>query len=134
MGTAGVAEAMKRGGSVLHEYGVSLGDTVGMITATNEAIQNPEKVGNGLKSVAINLAGMKVSADDGTLSLNKTAKGLKEIAGITIYKNKDTGELKNMVQLLDELKGKWGELREDEQKGLAEAIAGKLFAVLSSDI
>ncbi|EOE7167534.1 TPA: hypothetical protein ACMVA2_000315 [Clostridioides difficile] len=36
---------MKRGGSVLHEYGVSLGDTVGMITATNEAIQNPEKVG-----------------------------------------------------------------------------------------
>ncbi len=38
IGTAGVAEAMKRGGSVLHEYGVSLGDTVGMITATNEAI------------------------------------------------------------------------------------------------
>lgn len=121
---------MKRGGSVLHEYGVSLGDTVGMITATNEAIQNPEKVGNGLKSVAINLAGMKVSADDGTLSLNKTAKGLKEIAGITIYKNKDTGELKNMVQLLDELKGKWGELREDEQKGLAEAIAGKQQAAI----
>ncbi|HBF6892482.1 TPA: phage tail tape measure protein [Clostridioides difficile] len=120
----------KRGGSVLHEYGVSLGDTVGMITATNEAIQNPEKVGNGLKSVAINLAGMKVSADDGTLSLNKTAKGLKEIAGITIYKNKDTGELKNMVQLLDELKGKWGELREDEQKGLAEAIAGKQQAAI----
>lgn len=73
---------------------------------------------------------MKVSADDGTLSLNKTAKGLKEIAGITIYKNKDTGELKNMVQLLDELKGKWGELREDEQKGLAEAIAGKQQAAI----
>ncbi|WP_219713293.1 phage tail tape measure protein, partial [Clostridioides difficile] len=66
----------------------------------------------------------------GTLSLNKTAKGLKEIAGITIYKNKDTGELKNMVQLLDELKGKWGELREDEQKGLAEAIAGKQQAAI----
>ncbi|WP_219712848.1 phage tail tape measure protein, partial [Clostridioides difficile] len=73
IGTAGVAEAMKRGGSVLHEYGVSLGDTVGMITATNEAIQNPEKVGNGLKSVAINLAGMKVSADDGTLSIGRAS-------------------------------------------------------------
>ncbi|WP_421626026.1 TP901 family phage tail tape measure protein (plasmid) [Clostridioides difficile] len=130
IGTAGVAEAMKRGGSVLHEYGVSLGDTVGMITATNEAIQNPEKVGNGLKSVAINLAGMKINAKDGNLELNKTAMGLKEIAGITIYKNKDTGELKNMVEVLDEVKAKWGELREDEQKGLAEAIAGKQQAAI----
>ncbi|VIF92420.1 Uncharacterised protein [Clostridioides difficile] len=77
---------------------------------------------------------MKINARDGNLELNKTAMGLKEIAGITIYKNKDTGELKNMVEVLDEVKAKWGELREDEQKGLAEAIAGELFAVLSSDI
>ena len=33
---------MKRGGSVLHQYGVSLEDTVGLITASNEAIQNPK--------------------------------------------------------------------------------------------
>ncbi|CCL51168.1 TPA: hypothetical protein ACHSIP_002445 [Clostridioides difficile] len=38
---------------MLHEYGVSLGDTVGMITATNEAIQNPEKVGNGLSDIGV---------------------------------------------------------------------------------
>ncbi|WP_227861670.1 hypothetical protein [Clostridioides sp. ES-W-0018-02] len=55
---------------------------------------------------------------------------MKEIAGITIYKNKDTGELKNMVEVLDEAKGKWDELREDEQKGLAEAIAGKQQAAI----
>lgn len=73
---------------------------------------------------------MKINAKDGNLELNKTAMGLKEIAGITIYKNKDTGELKNMVEVLDEVKAKWGELREDEQKGLSEAIAGKQQAAI----
>lgn len=125
IGTDGVAEAMKRGGTVLHEYGVSLSDTIGLITATNEAIQNPEKVGNGLKSVAINLAGMKANAKDGTLELNKTAKTLREIANIDVYSDKSKGQVKDMVQIMDELKDKWDTLKQNEQLTIAEAVAGK---------
>ena len=44
IGTDGVAEALKRGGSVLNQYGVGLSDTVALITSANEAVQNPEKV------------------------------------------------------------------------------------------
>lgn len=96
-----------------------------MITAANEPLQDPKKVGNGLKSIAINFAGMAASAKDGQLGLNKTAKALKNIAGIDVYKDKAKGQLKNMVQLLDELHPKWSRLTDDQRAGLSEAIAGK---------
>ena len=130
IGTDGVAEALKRGGSVLSEYGVSLGDTVALITSANEAVQNPEKVGNGMKSIAINLAGMKANASEGTLELNKTAKALAEIAGIDVYSDKKTGQVKNMVQIINEVQGKWKDLRDDERLALSEAIAGKQQAMI----
>lgn len=123
--SAGVATAIQNGGTVLANYGVNLADSIAMITAANEPLQDPKKVGNGLRSIAISLAGMNVDAKKGKLGLNKTAKALKEIAGIDVYKDKAKGQLKNMVQLLDELHPKWGRLRDDQRAGLSEAIAGK---------
>lgn len=123
--SAGVAEAIQNGGTVLANYGVSLADSIGLITAANEPLQDPKKVGNGLKSIAINFAGMAASAKNGSLVLNKTAKALKGIAGIDVYKDKTKGQLKSMVQLLDELHPKWGQLTDDQRAGLSEAIAGK---------
>lgn len=123
--SAGVAEAIQNGGTVLANYGVSLADSIGLITAANEPLQDPKKVGNGLKSIAINFAGLSASAKDGSLGLNKTAKALKGIAGIDVYKDKAKGQLKSMVQLLDELHPKWGRLTDDQRAGLSEAIAGK---------
>ena len=123
--SAGVAEAIQNGGTVLANYGVSLADSIGLITAANEPLQDPKKVGNGLKSIAINFAGLSASAKDGSLGLNKTAKALKGIAGIDVYKDKTKGQLKSMVQLLDELHPKWGQLTDDQRAGLSEAIAGK---------
>lgn len=119
---------MKRGGAVLASYNVSLADSIGLITATNEALQNPERVGNGLKTIAINLAGMKTNAKDGTMSLNKTAMALKELAGVDVYANEEKGELKNMVEILDEVQGKWSSMSDAQQKALSESIAGKLIA------
>lgn len=120
-----MAEAIQNGGTVLANYGVSLADSIGLITAANEPLQDPKKVGNGLKSIAINFAGLSASAKDGSLGLNKTAKALKGIAGIDVYKDKAKGQLKSMVQLLDELHPKWGRLTDDQRAGLSEAIAGK---------
>ena len=106
IGADGVAEAMQRGGTVLSEYGVSMQDAVGLITAANESIQDSAKVGNAMKSLAINMSGLKVNASKGTMELNKTAKALKEIAGIDVYSDKSKGQVKDMVQILDETLGK----------------------------
>ena len=80
---------------------------------------------NSLKSIAINLGGISTSAKDGTLTLNKTAKSLQEIAGIDIFEDRQTGQVKDMVTILDELQAKWHTFTEEEQLGLANAIAGE---------
>ena len=118
---------MARGGTVLSQYGIAMEDAVGLITAANESIQDPAKVGNALKSLAINMSGLKANASKGTMELNKTAKALKEIAGIDVYSDKSKGQVKDMVTILDELnvKLKEGKLNQDEFLALSEALAGK---------
>ena len=118
---------MQRGGTVLSEYGVSMQDAVGLITAANESIQDPAKVGNAMKAMAVNMASVKANASKGTMELNKTAKALKEIAGIDVYSDKSKGQVKDMVQILDELnvKLKEGKIEQDEYLALSEALAGK---------
>ena len=96
-----------------------------MIAGANESLQDPERVGNGLKSIAINLAGLKTSTKDGSIELNKTALALKKIAGIDIFTDSSKTSVKDMVTIIDEVKGKWGELSETQQLALSEAVAGK---------
>ena len=99
-------------------------ESVGMITAMNEITQDSRKTGTALKTISANMAGVTTSAKDGTIHTNKAAKALKEIAGIDVW-NKQTGEIKDMYQVMDELNGKWGDLSEAQQNALATTIAGK---------
>ena len=115
---------MQSGGTVLHSYGIDMEKTVALITGANKTLQDPGVVGNGLKSIGINMAGIKADAKTGELALNKTALALKEIADIDVYSDKKKGEIKDMVTILDELYSRWGSFTEEEQLGLAEAIAG----------
>ena len=68
---------------------------------------------------------VKADAYTGELALNKTALTLKELAGIDVYSDKQKGQIKDMVEILDELYARWGDFTEEQQLGLAEAIAGK---------
>ena len=122
----GVTQALSRGGSVLSNYGVSLADSVALISSANESIQDPQRVGNGLKTIAINLAGMKTNAKTGAMELNKTAMALKDIAGIDVFTDKSKTQTKDMMTLMNEIKGKWGELNDAQQKALSEGIAGSI--------
>lgn len=46
--SAGIGEAMQRSASALYEGGNSIDETIGLITAANSVIQNPEQVGKML--------------------------------------------------------------------------------------
>lgn len=60
------------------------------------------------------------------MELNKTALALKDIAGIDIFTDKSQTSVKGMVQLMEEIKGKWGELTQAQQLALSEALAGSV--------
>lgn len=67
---------------------------------------------------------MKASAKDGSITLNKTALALKEIAGIDVIKEGTTDEIKNMADIVAELGEKWKTLSDTERAALSEGIAG----------
>lgn len=114
-----------RSGSVLSEFGVSMQDAISMIVGANESVQDAEKVGTAIKTMATNLGGVKAAAKDGSLEMNRTAKALQTIAGIDIYSNKQKGEIKDMMTILKELNVVWDDLSEDKQLAIAESISGK---------
>lgn len=101
-----------------------------MISSANESMQDPARIGNGLRSLAINFAGIKTNAKEGTVEMNKSAKALKEIAGIDIFTDKSKTSVKDMMTLMDEIYDKWDGLTDVQQKGLSEGLAGKTQAAV----
>ena len=49
---------------------------------------------------------------------------LEKIAGIDVYSDKQKGQIKSMVEIMDELYKKWDSFTDEERAGLSEAIAG----------
>ena len=115
---------MQKSGSSLAEQGVKMEESVGMIVAMQESLQDSSKVGNALKTISANMSGVVASAKTGEVQANKTAKVLKEMAGIDVW-NKQTGEVKDMYSVMEELHGVWGDLTEDQRSAIAQTIAGK---------
>lgn len=62
--------------------------------------------------------------------MNKSAKALKEIAGIDIFTDKSKTSVKDMMTLMDEIYDKWDGLTDVQQKGLSEGLAGKTQAAV----
>ena len=123
--TGDVGEALMRSGAILSEYGVSMQDAISMIVGANESVQDADKVGNSIKSMAVNLGGIKAAAKDGSVETTKAAKALSTLAGIDIYSNRQKGEVKDMMTILKELNLVWDDLSEDKKLAIGESIAGK---------
>lgn len=124
--TSDIGTALQASSAALKTNGVTMEESVAMAAAMNEVLQDSSKTGNALKSISANMAGVTVSAKDGTIQMNKSAKALKEIAGIEVW-NKQTGQVKDMYEVMDELSGKWDSLSEVQQNALGITIAGKIF-------
>lgn len=78
---------------------------------------------NAIKSLSVNLKGMKTDAQDGNIVLNKTAMALKKYANINVAKA--DGSLMDTFEILTQLSEKWDSFNDQTKAGLSEAIAGK---------
>ena len=61
--------------------------------------------------------------NNSSIQTNKTAKALKEIAGVDVF-DKQTGQVKDMNDILGELGNKYKDLSKNQQLAIAEAIGG----------
>ena len=114
--------ALSKFANVASTNGVPAIEAMSYALGAQETIQDASKVGNGIKTIMTNLTGLKTSAKDGSIGLNKTAKALKNV-GIDVLDS--SGNVRDMTEIMDELGNKWDTLSKKDRLALGEAIAGK---------
>lgn len=128
--SAGIGEALQRSASSMYAAGNTLEETIGLVTAANAVVQDPDSIGNAYKTISMRIRGAKTEMEDLGLETDgmaeSTAKLQEEIlalSGVNIMKDKDT--FKSTYEILDELATKWQNLTDIQQASITELIAGK---------
>ena len=138
--SAGVAEALKRSASSLHTAGNDIDQSIGMIVAANDVVQDPDSVGAGLRVIALRIRGatselesMGEETDTVVKSTAKLQAEIKAISGVNILES-DNATFKSTYQIMDELSAKWSQLSDIQKATLTDKIAGKNRANIFSSM
>ena len=139
--SAGIGEALKRSAAAFNAANTDLNQSIALITAGNEIVQSPEKVGTMWQTVSARIRGTKSELEelgestDDMLSSSKLYSLVKGYTGVDIMKDKDT--YKDIYTIVSEIGEKWQDLTDIQRAALLEALAGKkqsntLAAVLNN--
>ena len=130
IGSDGIGEALKRSASSMYAAGNTLEETIGLVTAANAVVQDPDSIGTAYKTISMRIRGAKTEMEelgletDGMVESTATLqKEIMALSGVDIMKDKDT--FKSTYQILDELATKWTDLTDIQQASITELIAGK---------
>ena len=118
-----IADGLEKFAAVADTVGLSYEyATAALTTITAKTRQSADVVGTALKTLFARIEGLNLgeTLDDGT-TLNKYSTAL-EAVGVNI--KDDTGNLKDMDDILDEIGSKWETLSKDQQVALAQTVAG----------
>ena len=137
--TAGLFAGLERSASSMSSANNSLEETIALITAGNAVLQDPERVGNGLKTISMRIRGATTeleAAGESTEGMATSTASLRKevmaLAGIDIMQDETT--FKSTYDILDELSEKWQGLTDIQRASLTELLAGKHQGNLMSSI
>lgn len=139
--SGGIGEALKRSAAAFNAANTDMNQAIALITAGNEVIQNPEKIGTMWQTVSARIRGTKTELEelgestDDVLSTSKLRDLVKGYTDVDIMKDDNT--YKDMYTIISEIGEKWHELKDIERAALLEGLAGKkqsnaLAAVLNN--
>lgn len=128
--SGGLGEALKRSASSLATGNNTLDESISLITAANEVVQDPEKVGNALKTISMRIRSAKTELSemgedtDGVVESTATLRAeIMALSGVDIMAT--ATEFKSTYQILDELSQKWTNLSDIARATIIEKMAGK---------
>ena len=128
-----IGESMKRSASALETGNNTFEESIGLITAMNEIVQNSENTGNTLKVLSLRLRGAKAELEsmsedtDGLCdSSSKLREQLQALTGVDIMIDDST--FKSTADIVKELGATWDRLSDSSQAATLEIIAGKTRA------
>lgn|GEM_PF-2246441 len=126
----GIGDALQRSAASLVVANNSVAESVGMITAANSIVQNPERVGAALNVLSMRLRGAKAELEEigedteGVVeSTSKLRETILGFSGVDIMK--DSSTFKSTAEIMRELGNVFESLSDVNKAGLLETIAGK---------
>ena len=108
--------ALSKSAAAMATAGNSFEETISLVEAGTAIMQGQAgTVGNGLRTIAINIANLATKSDEFVAANGKVQISLKD----------ENGEIKSTYQVLNELSKSWDKLNRAEQNEIATTLAGK---------
>lgn len=120
---ADLSEGLTRTSAVFNQAGVSIEETSGLLTGTNEVLQNIEKTSSGLITISQRLRAISEIGEDGYQGISKLSKAFKSIANIDIF-DQQTGQLRDTYSILEDMSKVFPTLTKNQRQYLGEMAAG----------
>lgn len=128
----GVGDALLNSASSLATANNTLEESIALITAGNNVIQNPEKVGTAIKTISMYLRAATTEAEEAGESTDGMAKSVSELrsellqlTGGKVDIQIDENTFKSTYQIMKDLSEVWGELTDLTRANIIEKIGGK---------
>lgn len=122
----GLSQALQRSAAIMSYTGNTYQETLAMASTANGVVQNPEKIGNGLRTIGLRIAGSK-DEETGEDYSEIVPKLEKDFDRLDIKIQDTEGNLKSTYDVLMELGRAFekSEMSDLEKTNMLEAIAGK---------
>lgn len=118
--TAGIFEGLTRSASSMAAANNTFEETVALLTAADSVVQDPARVGNGLKTISMRIRGATTeleAAGESTEGMAESTASLRKevmaLSGVDIMQDETT--FKSTYDILDELSEKWSGLTDIQQ-------------------
>lgn len=130
--SSGIGQALLRSASALSEAGNTIDESIGLITAANSVVQNPESVGTAMKTLSLRIRGAKVELEDAGEDVDGMASSVSELqqkllalTGGKVNIMLDENTFKNTTEILREMSAVWDDMTDVNRAAALELLGGK---------
>lgn len=130
--SSGIGQALLRSASAMAEAGNTIDESIGLITAANSVVQNPESVGTAMKTLSLRIRGAKVELEDAgedvdgmANSVSELQKKLLALTGGKVNIMLDENTFKNTTEILREMSAVWDDMTDVNRAAALELLGGK---------
>lgn len=130
--SSGIGQALLRSASALSEAGNTIDESIGLITAANSVVQNPESVGTAMKTLSLRIRGAKVELEDAGEDVDGMANSVSELQKKLLYLTGgkvnimlDENTFKNTTEILREMSTVWDDMTDVNRAAALELLGGK---------
>lgn len=130
--SSGIGQALLRSASAMAEAGNTIDESIGLITAANSVVQNPETVGTAMKTLSLRIRGAKVELEDAgedvdgmASSVSELQKKLLALTGGKVNIMLDENTFKNTTEILREMSTVWDDMTDVNRAAALELLGGK---------